>query len=73
MISRTAPCRIVVLPVLSDNIITNNEVRNKTVDPELIPKERGRPVYNETIETAGMVKPMLASADPRDRFKLFCS
>ncbi len=73
MSRRTTPCKIVVLPVLSDRMITNNESRKSTVDPALIPRESGRPVYRETKETVGIVRPIVANAEPKERLRLFCN
>jgi hypothetical protein len=73
MTSNTTPCRIVVLPVLRERMITNKDNRKSTVDPAPIPRDRGRLVYNETKETVGMVSPILARAEPRERLRLRCN
>ena len=73
MTSSTTPCRIVVLPVLRERMITNNDKRKSTVDPDPMPNDNGRSVYKETNDTVGMVSPMLASAEPRERLRLRCS
>ena len=73
MTSSITPCRIVVLPVLNERMITNNDKRKSTVDPELMPRDKGKCVYNDTNETVGMVSPIVASAEPNERFRLLCS
>ena len=50
---------------LSDN-------KSKTVAFMSIPKVMVIPVTNATIATAGMVKPIQASAEPKAKFKLVC-
>lgn len=67
----TIPCSMVVLPVLSERTIINKLNKNKIVDSELIPSVSGRPIKIDRMETVGMVKPILANADPRERLKLF--
>ena len=67
----TIPCSMVVLPVLSERIIINKLNKNKIVDSELIPSVSGRPIKIDRMETVGMVKPILANSDPRERLKLF--
>lgn len=37
-----------------------------------IPSARGRSIHRETKATTGIVRLILAKADPRERFKLFC-
>ncbi len=67
------PCSILVLPVLSDNTSTNKHNKNNTVDFISMPMVKDKSAYSEIMATAGMVSPILASAEPRERLKLFCS
>ena len=55
----------VVRPVPSDSEATINDSTNNTVDLVSIPSESVQPVANDTMATAGIVRPMLANADPR--------
>ena len=64
---------MVVLPVLSERLITKRERINNRVDFASIPRESGIPVYIDTSATTGIVNPTLASADPIERFRLFCN
>ncbi len=69
----TVPCITVVRPVPSDKDVTSNDNNNNTVDFASIPKVRLHPVIKDTNATAGMVKPMLANAEPSARLRLVCN
>jgi len=66
------PCRTMVLPVRSAMAVTNKDRINSTVDLASMPSTNSVCMYNESALTAGMVNPMLASADPSARFRLVC-
>jgi hypothetical protein len=68
----TVPCITVVRPVPSDSVATMMDSSSSTVDLTSIPSDKVQPVASETMATAGMVRPMLASADPSARLRLVC-
>lgn len=73
MTSNTTPWRIVVRPVPNDNMLVNKAKINNSVDFVSIPSVTENPVKTDTIATAGMVSPILASAEPRARLRLVCN
>ena len=73
MTNKTTPCRIVVRPVPNDNILVNSDKISNSVDFVSIPSVTENPVITDTIATAGIVRPMLASAEPRARLRLVCN
>ena len=70
MTSKITPCRTFVRPVANDNEETNNASNNKIVDFISMPKINVQPMINDKTATAGIVKPMLAIAEPKAKFKL---
>ena len=71
--SNVTPCNTVVLPILRDSIIISRDKKKSILGTASIPSVIWLPVANATIDTMGMVSPILAKADPRERFRLFCS
>jgi hypothetical protein len=71
--SMITPCRSLVRPVRNHSNIIKRDNRNNTVDFIPMPSVSGSPLDNETKATAGIVSPMLASAEPSDKFKLDCN
>lgn len=73
MTNNTTPCNILVLPVAKDNIMVKRDSSKSTVAFMSMPKVMVIPVKIATMATAGMVKPILAKAEPKAKFKLVCS
>src|SRR4029079_17258732 len=69
----TTPCSTVVRPV--PNVITPTKSVKAKRSWSLLPSPSSRGCCSaiETTATAGIVRPILASADPSARFKLVCS
>lgn len=63
---------MVVRPVPKENEATSNDSKSNTVDFASIPRVRFHPLMSETSATAGIVKPILASAEPNARLRLVC-
>ena len=59
-----------VRPVLRERLDTNSDRRSSTLDLISNPRVSVQPVVSDTIATAGIVSPMLASAEPSARFRL---
>ena len=57
------PCSTVVRPVPSEIAVTNRDSSSRTVDLMSMPSVSVTPVASDTMATAGMVSPMLASAE----------
>lgn len=68
----TNPCKIFVLPLLSDSMILKSDSKNITEESVPIPSAKGKSIHKETNATTGIVKLILAKAEPKERFKLFC-
>ncbi|MNR22415.1 hypothetical protein D3C85_1393640 [compost metagenome] len=64
---------MLVRPEPKETIMVNWANKSNTIDFVSIPKLMVRPDTSETIETAGMVRPIVASADPKAKFKLVCN
>ena len=65
------------LKFLSNDLIksfynSNKDKINNTVDFKSIPKVKSKSNKIQTAATAGIVKPILANADPKAKFKLDC-
>jgi len=67
-----SPCSTFVLPLFKASTIVNNDNKNTTANSGPIPSANGRCIHNATEATTGIVKLILANADPSYRFKLFC-
>ncbi len=63
---------MVVRPVPQDSMMVNKDKTNSTFDFVSMPMVTGMPVIIDTIATAGMARPMLASAEPKARLRLVC-
>jgi len=59
-------------PVPSDSAVMKSESISSTIERASSPSVRDHPVASDTMATAGMVRPMLASAEPSARFRLVC-
>ena len=57
----------------SDSVATNRVSSSRTVDLPSIPSVSVQPLAIDTRATAGIVRPIVASAEPRARFRLVCS
>ena len=68
----TDPCRTVVRPVPSESAQIKRDNMSSTVDFRSSPKVSVHPLIRATAATAGIVKPILASAEPNAKFKLVC-
>ena len=68
----TTPCSTVVRPVPKDSVATSSDSISKIDALASSPSVSVQPVLMETMATAGMVRPMLASAEPRARLRLVC-
>ena len=64
---------MLVRPVPNDNMIVKSDRISSTMDLVSIPSVTGKPEKTDTIATAGIVKPILASAEPSARLRLVCS
>ena len=62
-----------VRPVPSDSVATNRVSSSSTVDLPSIPSISVQPLAIDTMATAGIVRPIVASAEPSARFRLVCS
>jgi len=65
------PCNTVVLPMLRDKMIMSSDKKKRMVGTASIPSVIWLPVDSATIDTIGMVSPMLARAEPSERLRLF--
>ena len=61
-----------VLPVRSAIAVMNRDNINSTVDFVSMPSTNSVCMYSDSTLTAGMVNPMLASAEPSARLRLVC-
>ena len=61
---------MVVLPVPKDSATVKSERMSRRVDFVSMPSVIVKPVKMETKATTGMVRPILANAEPKARFKL---
>lgn len=68
--SKTIPCNILVRPVARESIMVNCARTNSTIAFISMPNVIFIPVMIDTAATAGIVSPMLASADPKARLRL---
>ena len=69
----TTPCSIVVRPVPNVTTPAISVSASNTVSLGSSPSVSGTSSRMETTATAGIVSPMLASAEPSARFRLVCS
>jgi hypothetical protein len=69
----TDPWRIVVRPVASVTVLIKSVRTSKTVSSGARPKVKDCPSIIAARLTMGIVKPMVAMAEPSARFKLVCS
>jgi hypothetical protein len=67
------PCKRVVLPIASVNAPIKNDKYINVILRVLIPRLRFKSKKMAMAATVGMVKPILARADPRAKFKLLCN
>ena len=67
------PCSRVVLPIARVSAPIKRDRYIKIILRLLIPRLNGRPKRMAIAATVGMVRPILAKADPRARFKLLCN
>ena len=65
MTKSITPCNTFVRPVSNEIAFTNKANINNTVDFISIPSVSVQPVIKEKIATAGIVKPMVANAEPK--------
>lgn len=65
------PCRIVVLPVLRESTIIKSDSKKSTIISGFKPKIIGKSITIEMTETVGIVNPIVAKDEPKERFKLF--
>ena len=70
IINKVIPCNTVVRPMLRDRIIMSKVSKNNMVGTASIPRVIWLPVTMETMDTIGIVRPILAKAEPRERFRL---
>lgn len=68
----TNPCIIFVFPVASEIVMINSDNPRRTVDLMSIPNVIRIPLITDMIAMAGMLSPMLASAEPNARFSEVC-
>lgn len=63
----------VTRPVLIDSEAINKDKINKTMDLLSSPRTRVISIAMATTATTGIVKPIVAKAEPSARFRLVCS
>ena len=63
----------VVRPIARVRTLTRKVRKRKMMPTELIPRLMGKLNQIEIMATAGMVRPILARAEPSDKFKLLCN
>ena len=68
----TTPCKRVVLPIARVKAPIKNDKYINVILRLLIPRLRFRSKKIAIAATVGIVKPMLAKADPSAKFKLLC-
>lgn len=69
----TKPCIILVRPVAKEIVIINKGNPNRSVDFISIPSVILKSAITEAVATAGMLRPILANADPKAKLRLVCS
>ena len=62
-----------VRPVASEIVIINKDNPNKSIDFKSIPSVILKSPITEATATAGMLRPILANADPKARLRLVCN
>lgn len=72
MMMWTTPCKRVALPIASVKAPIKNDKYINVILRLLIPRLRCRSKKIAIAATVGMVKPMLAKAEPSAKFKLLC-
>ena len=72
MIRCTTPCKSVVRPMAKVRAPIKNDKYINTILRSLMPRLSGRLKNMAIAATVGMVRPILASAEPRAKFKLLC-
>ena len=63
----TTPCSTVVRPVPSESIDTISDSASSVIPFASIPSVSGRSSTSETIATLGIVRPIVASAEPQSQ------
>ncbi len=70
IIKCTTPCRRVVLPIARVSAPIKKDRYIRVIFNELMPRLNGKLKKIANAATVGMVKPMLANAEPSARFRL---
>lgn len=70
---KTIPCIILVRPVVKEMVIINKESPSRSIDFKSIPRVILKSPMTEAMATAGILSPILASADPKARLRLVCN
>ena len=70
MTNKITPCNTLVRPVANDEDETKRANNTKMADFMSMPKIKVQPIINDKLATTGIVKPMLAMAEPSAKLRL---